>query len=51
MTIYIDKETWLQVGTVLKGDGGKLVGEYFFRDLKLNPEFKPDQFLRAALKP
>jgi hypothetical protein len=51
LTIYIDKETWLQVGSTLKGEGGKLIGEYFFRDIRLNPDFKPDQFKRAALVP
>lgn len=50
-TGYIDKETWLQVGSVLKGDEGKLIGEYYFRDIKLNPEFKEGQFTRAALVP
>jgi hypothetical protein len=47
-TMYIDKETWLQVGSVLKGEDG-LVGEYFFRDIKLNPDFKPDTFTRKGL--
>jgi hypothetical protein len=49
-TAYIDKETWLQVGSVSKGMEGQLIGEYFFRDIKLNPEFKPDFFTREALK-
>lgn len=48
-TMYIDVETWLQVGTVLKDAEGNLLGSYFFRDLKLNPEFKKDQFTKAAL--
>jgi hypothetical protein len=51
LTIYIDKATWLQVGSTLKGEGGKLIGEYFFRDIRLNPDFKPEQFKRAALIP
>jgi hypothetical protein len=51
LTVYIDKENWLQVGSVLKGEDNKLIGEYFFRDLKLNPEFKPNQFTPEALKP
>jgi hypothetical protein len=46
---YFDKETWLQVGSVLKGEGGKLIGEYFFRDIRLNPKFDPETFTRAAL--
>jgi len=51
LTAYIDKETWLQVGTVLKGKDGELIAEYYFRDIKLNPEFKEKQFTREALKP
>jgi Protein of unknown function (DUF1571) len=47
--VYIDKDTWLQVGTVLKGVDGKLIGEYMFRDVHLNPHFKPGQFESAAL--
>ena len=50
LTLYIDKENWLQVGNVLKGEEGRLIGEYFFRDIKLNPDFKPDTFTREALK-
>jgi hypothetical protein len=49
-TLYFDKETWLQVGSVLKGDKGELLGEYLFRDIKLNPEFKPEDFKREGLK-
>jgi hypothetical protein len=51
LTIYIDKETWLQVGSVLKGEGGKIIASYYFRDIQLNPEFPPKQFTRAALQP
>lgn len=51
VTIYIDTETWLQVGSVLKDAKGELVGAYYFRDIKLNPTFKKDQFQRAALMP
>jgi hypothetical protein len=49
VTIYIDKENWLQVGSILKGDDGKLIGEYMFRDLRINPQFKSNQFKRSAL--
>jgi hypothetical protein len=49
VTYYFDKETWLQVGSVLKGDEGQLIGEYFFRDVKLNPDFKDDAFSRKAI--
>lgn len=50
LTVYIDTENWLQVGNVLKGEEGRLIGEYFFRDIKLNPDFKPGTFSREALK-
>ena len=46
--VYIDKETWFQIGTVLKGDG-KLMGDYYYREIQLNPEFEPDQFKPTAL--
>jgi hypothetical protein len=50
VTLYVDVETWLQVGTVLKGAGNRLIGEYFFRDIRLNPDFPPGTFTRAALE-
>ncbi len=49
LTIYVDKETWMQVGSTLKGADGQLLGEYFFRDIELNPEFKPGTFTREAV--
>jgi hypothetical protein len=49
-TVYLDVETWFPIGTVLHGEGGKLIGEYFYRDIHLNPTFAPDQFTSAALK-
>ena len=49
LTMYVDKETWLQVGSTLKNADGQLIGEYFFRDVKLNPEFKESTFTREAL--
>jgi hypothetical protein len=51
VTIYIDQETWLQVGTVLKKEDGQLLGEYLFHDIKLNPKFSADQFKPTALAP
>jgi hypothetical protein len=47
-TLFVDADNWLLVGTILKG-GGKLIGEYFFRDIRLNPEFDKDQFTRKAV--
>lgn len=48
-TLYIDTENWLMVGTILKDHKGKLLAEYWFRDIKLNPDFGKDQFTRKAL--
>lgn len=48
-TLYIDKELMLQTGSVLRDKNGELIAEYFFRDVKLNPDFKKDQFTRNAL--
>ncbi|HKI31441.1 MAG TPA: DUF1571 domain-containing protein [Gemmataceae bacterium] len=48
-TVYIDKETWLQVGSVAGGKDG-LIGAYYYRDVEINPEFAPDQFRPAGLK-
>jgi outer membrane lipoprotein-sorting protein len=48
-TLYLDAQTWLMVGTILKDDKGRLLAEYWFRDVKLNPEFSKDPFTRKAL--
>lgn len=48
-TTYIDKETWLQTGSILKRADGELVAEYFFTDIELNPAFKDGAFTRASL--
>jgi hypothetical protein len=48
-TYYIDKENWLQVGSILKDANDKLIAYYFFSHLQINPEFKKDQFTRAGL--
>lgn len=49
LTLYVDTETWLQVGSTLRDGKGELIGEYFFRDLELNPSFRRDQFKRGAI--
>ena len=49
--LYIDQETWLPVGILARGKGRELIGEYYFRQIHLNPEFNPDQFNRSALTP
>jgi hypothetical protein len=48
-TLYYDVENLLQVGSTLKGSRGQLIGDYWFRDIKLNPDFPPDTFTRAGL--
>jgi hypothetical protein len=49
LLFYIDVETWLQSGSVLKDTKGELIAEYYFRDIKLNPQFGPNQFTRKAM--
>jgi hypothetical protein len=49
-TFSIDVETWLQVGVVLDGEDNQRIGEYFFRDVRLNPDFPPETFTRQALE-
>lgn len=54
LTLYVDRENFLPLGIVVKGkvDPGtgnrELLGEYFFRDLRLNPQLSADQFKEAA---
>jgi hypothetical protein len=51
VTIFVDAETWLQVGTELKKANGELIGEYYFRDVELFPDVMPaDPFAVAAIK-
>ena len=40
----------MQIGSVLKDTEGNLIAEYYFIDVKLNPEFSENQFTRSALK-
>lgn len=49
LIIYIDRETLLQVGSVLKDVEGNLIAEYYFRDVELNPTFDENQFTDKAL--
>ncbi len=54
LTLYVDRENFLPVGIVVRGKidaatgNRELLGEYFFRDLRLNPQFAPQQFNEAA---
>lgn len=50
VTIMIDAETWIQVGSELKRANGELIGSYYFRDIELNPKFADDEFTPAAIK-
>lgn len=50
-TSYFDTDTWLQIGSVLKDEKGNTLAAYYWRDIKLNPEFKKDQFEKSALTP
>src|SRR6476661_1883134 len=50
VTIYVDAALWIQIGTELKKANGEVIGEYYFRDLELNPEFPADTFTPAAIK-
>jgi len=54
LTIYVDREQFLPLGIVVKGKvdpatgNRELLGEYFFRDLKLNPQLSGDLFKESA---
>ncbi|MGL4551687.1 MAG: DUF1571 domain-containing protein [Gemmataceae bacterium] len=48
-TYYIDPATWLQVGSVLKDADGKVIGRYYFTELKLNAEIADDTFTEKGL--
>jgi hypothetical protein len=54
VTVMIDAERWLQVGSELERtmpDGKSiLIASYYFRDIQLNPKFDADQFTEAGLK-
>lgn len=49
LTLYYDTEHLLQVGAVLRDVKGQLLGEYFFTNVQINPEFTEKQFTRDAL--
>lgn len=48
-TFYFDPANWMQVGSVLRGKDGEVIGTYFWRDLELNAEHAKDTFTREAL--
>jgi hypothetical protein len=49
LTIWIDRDTLMQVGSELIDIDGNLIAEYYFRDIELNPTFSDKQFTREAL--
>ena len=49
LTVYIDRATLLQVGSILKDVNGELIADYFFRDIEVNPTFETKQFTDKAL--
>lgn len=49
ITIMLDEQTWLQVGSVLKA-GDQLIGYYYFRDINTKPNFAADRFVPEGLK-
>jgi hypothetical protein len=50
-TLYFDKETLFQIGSVLKGPEDKLLGEYIYRDIDLSAKLKENQFKRSGVAP
>lgn len=46
---YFDVENLQQIGTIVRDGKGELIGQYFYRDIRFNPKFKPDQFKASAL--
>jgi hypothetical protein len=49
LTVYIDAETLMQTGSILKDANGNLIAEYFFRDIELNPTFDPKLFTEKGI--
>jgi hypothetical protein len=50
VTVYLDCETWLQVGTELRRADGEPAGLYYFRDLRVNPPFDKTTFTTASFR-
>jgi len=48
-TFYIDPDTLLHVGSILKNSQGELIAEYFFADVELNPIFSATQFTKKSI--
>lgn len=50
LVLYIDRETLLQVGSIVYGKDRQLLGEYYFCDVKLNVEIPAEKFTRKAVE-
>ena len=50
VTIYLNAESWLQLGTELRREDGELAGAYWFREFVPNPKLPANQFTAAAMK-
>ncbi|MBL8864523.1 MAG: DUF1571 domain-containing protein, partial [Planctomycetia bacterium] len=50
VTIFVDVETWLHLGSDIRHPDGSLIASYYFRDVVLNPKFDREQFLPGILK-
>ncbi len=48
-TIMLDAETFLHVGSDIRGPNDVLLAAYYFRDLHMNPRFDREQFLPSIL--
>lgn len=48
--VLIDAENWLQTGSTISDGNRRLIGKYFFPELKLNPVFSPEQFKDGAVR-
>jgi hypothetical protein len=49
VTVMIDAQRWLQIGTELRRANGELIGAYYFKNVELNPSFSKDTFLKDGL--
>lgn len=49
LTIMIDPNNWIQVGTELRKANGELVAAYYFRDIDLKPTFPEETFQKDGL--
>jgi hypothetical protein len=48
LVIFIDCESLLQVGSIVRGRDGIKLGEYYFQQIELNPEIPAWQFTPEA---